>query len=56
MFTMRVRQALPEAPTYLTNWALEQVMLMGTGRSAYQQVDRSLSLAELNRASRPQEP
>jgi len=44
-FPLRVRQALPEAPTYLTNWALEQVMLMGTGRSAYQQVDRSLSLA-----------
>ena len=44
-FPLRVRQALPEAPTYLTNWALEQVMLMGTGRSAYQQVDRGLSLA-----------
>jgi penicillin-binding protein 1B len=44
-FPLRVRQALPEAPTFLVNWAMEQVMLMGTGRSAYNRIDRSLVLA-----------
>lgn len=44
-YPLRVRQALPEGPTYLTNWALEQVMLMGTGRAAYQQIAGDVTLA-----------
>jgi penicillin-binding protein 1B len=34
-FPMKVRQMLPEGPVYLLNWALQQVMIFGTGRSAY---------------------
>lgn len=34
-FPIRVRQALPEGPVYLTTWAMTQVMQLGTGRGAY---------------------
>jgi penicillin-binding protein 1B len=44
-YPLRVRQTLPEGPTYLTNWALEQVMRIGTGRAAYQQIPAALRLA-----------
>lgn len=44
-YPLKVRQALPEGPVYLVNWALEQVMRAGTGRAAYQQLPSSLSVA-----------
>lgn len=44
-YPLRVRQTLPEGPTYLTNWALEQVMRIGTGRAAYQQIPAAVRLA-----------
>jgi penicillin-binding protein 1B len=44
-YAMRVRQTLPEAPVFLLNWALEQVMLNGTGASAYAYVPPDLRLA-----------
>ncbi|MGH8443146.1 MAG: penicillin-binding protein 1B [Nevskiaceae bacterium] len=44
-YALRVRQALPEVPVYLLNWALEQVMLNGTGASAYAYVAPDLRLA-----------
>jgi penicillin-binding protein 1B len=44
-YQLRVRQALPEAPVYLLNWSLEQVMLNGTGASAYAYVPADLRLA-----------
>ena len=33
-YPLRVRQALPEAPVFLLNWILEEVMVNGTGASA----------------------
>lgn len=44
-YGLRVTRALPEAPTFLTNWALEQVMIFGTGRSAYQHLSPTVRLA-----------
>jgi penicillin-binding protein 1B len=44
-YTLRVRQALPEVPVFLLNWALEQVMLNGTGASVYAYVPPDLRLA-----------
>ena len=44
-YPLKVRQALPEGPVYLLNWALEQVMLFGTGRAAYNQVSGAVTLA-----------
>jgi penicillin-binding protein 1B len=34
-FPIRVKQSLPEGPVYLVDWALQQVVLFGTGRAAY---------------------
>jgi penicillin-binding protein 1B len=44
-YTLRVRQTLPEAPVFLLNWALEQVMLNGTGASAYAYLPPDMRLA-----------
>jgi len=44
-YPLRVRQALPEAPVYLLNWALEQVMVRGTGTPAYGYVAPTVRLA-----------
>jgi penicillin-binding protein 1B len=44
-YALRVRQTLPEAPVFLLNWGLEQVMLNGTGASAYAYVPPDLRLA-----------
>ncbi len=44
-YPLRVRQTLPEAPVFLLNWGLEQVMLNGTGASAYAYVPPDLRLA-----------
>jgi penicillin-binding protein 1B len=44
-YGLRVRQALPEGPVFLLNWALEQVMLNGTGASVYAYVPPDLRLA-----------
>ena len=43
-YPLKVKQSLPEAPIYLLNWALEQVMIYGTGRSAAPQLPASLRL------------
>ena len=34
-FPIQVKQTLPEGPVYLLNWALRQVIALGTGRAAY---------------------
>ena len=44
-YPLQVRQTLPEAPLYLLNWALEQVMTRGTGESAYAYLPHTLRLA-----------
>jgi len=44
-YALHVRQTLPEAPVFLLNWALEQVMLNGTGASVYAYVPPDLRLA-----------
>jgi penicillin-binding protein 1B len=44
-YALRVRQTLPEASVFLLNWGLEQVMLNGTGASAYAWVPPDLRLA-----------
>jgi penicillin-binding protein 1B len=44
-YGMRVSRALPEGPTYLTNWAMEQVMIFGTGRAAYNALSPMVRLA-----------
>ena len=44
-FGLEVRQALPEAPVYVLNWMLEQVMIFGTGRSVLHELPASLRLA-----------
>ncbi|MGH8481572.1 MAG: penicillin-binding protein 1B, partial [Nevskiaceae bacterium] len=44
-YALRVRQTLPEASVFLLNWGLEQVMLNGTGASAYAYVPPELRLA-----------
>jgi len=44
-YALRVRQTLPEAPVFLLNWGLEQVMLNGTGASAYGYLPPDLRLA-----------
>jgi penicillin-binding protein 1B len=44
-YPLKVRQALPEGPVYLVNWALEQVMRSGTGRGAYREVSGAINLA-----------
>ncbi|HWU68375.1 MAG TPA: penicillin-binding protein 1B [Stenotrophobium sp.] len=44
-YPIQVKQALPEGPVYLTTWAMRQVMLIGTGRSAYDVISPSVALA-----------
>jgi penicillin-binding protein 1B len=44
-YQLRVRQTLPEAPVFLLNWGLEQVMTMGTAMSAYAYVPPEVRLA-----------
>jgi penicillin-binding protein 1B len=44
-YAMRVRQALPEAPVFLLNWALEQVMETGTAVSVRAYVPKEVRLA-----------
>lgn len=44
-YGLRVTRALPEGPTFLTNWAMEQVMIFGTGRSAYRHISPTVRLA-----------
>lgn len=44
-YPLRLRQVLPEAPVFLLNWGLEQVMIQGTGASAYAYVSPSVRLA-----------
>jgi penicillin-binding protein 1B len=44
-YPLRVRQALPEAPVFLLNWGLEQVMEMGTGVSVRAYVAPEIRLA-----------
>lgn len=44
-YPLRVRQTLPEAPVYLLNWGLQQVMTMGTAVSAYNVLPRDVLVA-----------
>jgi penicillin-binding protein 1B len=44
-YPLRVRQALPEAPVFLLNWGLEQVMDHGTAASARAYVPAEVRLA-----------
>ncbi|MGH8538888.1 MAG: penicillin-binding protein 1B [Stenotrophobium sp.] len=44
-YPIKVRQALPEGPVYLTSWAMQHVMTLGTGRSAYNVISPSIVLA-----------
>jgi penicillin-binding protein 1B len=44
-YPLRVRQALPEAPVFLLNWALEQVIEIGTATSARSYVVPEVRLA-----------
>lgn len=44
-YPIRVRQALPEGPTYLTNWSLTKVIELGTGRAALSAVPSDGALA-----------
>jgi penicillin-binding protein 1B len=44
-YPLRVRQALPEAPVFLLNWALEQVVESGTATSARTHVPPDVRLA-----------
>ena len=44
-YGMQVERGLDEAPTYLTNWALEQVAIFGTGSGVYRWIEPSTRLA-----------
>ena len=44
-YPIRVKQTLPEGPVYLINWAMTQVMRLGTGRSAYNKIPGDIVLA-----------
>ncbi|HUP92118.1 MAG TPA: penicillin-binding protein 1B [Solimonas sp.] len=44
-YPIQVRRNLPEAPVYLLNWALQQVLSFGTGRSAYNILPPGIALA-----------
>lgn len=44
-YPLKVEQALPEDPVYLTTWALTQALRRGTGATAYQVVPNSTELA-----------
>ncbi len=44
-FPIQVEQTLPEGPVYLLNWALRQVVMLGTGRGVYASVAPDTMLA-----------
>lgn len=44
-YSIKVQQALPEGPVYLLSWALQKVMTLGTGRSAYSVIQPDVVLA-----------
>jgi len=44
-FPIQVKQTLPEGPVYLLNWALRQVVTLGTGRGIYASVSPGTLLA-----------
>lgn len=44
-FPIEVKQTLPEGPVYLLNWALRQVITLGTGRAVYASVSPDTMLA-----------
>ena len=44
-FPIQVQQTLPEGPVYLLNWALRQVMAIGTGRAVHSVVPPGTMLA-----------
>lgn len=44
-YPIKVKQTLPEGPVYLTNWAMTQVMQLGTGRGAYSVIPAGTGLA-----------
>ncbi len=44
-YPIRVKQTLPEGPVYLINWAMTQVMRLGTGRAAYSKIPDEVVLA-----------
>lgn len=44
-YQLELKQAVPEGPVYLLNWALQRVMRVGTARSAYSQLPRTLNTA-----------
>lgn len=44
-FPIEVKQTLPEGPVFLLNWALRQVMTLGTGRAVYNSVPPDTLLA-----------
>ena len=44
-YPLRGKTALPDAPVFLLNWAMEQVMIFGTGASAYNVISPATRLA-----------
>lgn len=44
-YPIKVKQTLPEGPTYLINWAMTKVISLGTGRAALSAVPPGTSLA-----------
>ncbi len=44
-YPLRLRQAYDDGPVYILNWAMEQVMRAGTGKSAYSQISKDINLA-----------
>lgn len=44
-YPLQVHQTLPQAPAYLVEWAMQQVMRQGTGQSAYDTLSHNLRLA-----------
>ena len=44
-YPLQVRQTLPEAPVYLVDWGMEQVLQQGTATSAYAYLPKDLRLA-----------
>lgn len=44
-YPMKLQQTLPSGPVYLLQWAMQQVMRIGTGRSAYAVIPPDIVLA-----------
>lgn len=44
-YPIKVKQTLPEGPVYLTTWAMQQVLKIGTARSAYNVIPPTTALA-----------